>query len=205
MACKVTKLEDIAVASYHVFLVGGTYDAIAKIQNKNQQRGVRSFSYVFTFYDAEKNIIGEKRGADYVLAGQTRYIIENNIALFKPVGFMDFTVSPVIWEEQKISIGPAALPVFSKKYEQGTGSQGGFAHVVGTVQNESPYSFSTIDVAVVLLDKNRQPLAAGQTQISGLRFGEKRDFTILFAKGTPMPAEIDAEASTNLFDPSNVR
>src|SRR3989344_6640600 len=114
MACKVTKLEDIAVASYHVFLVNGTYDAVARIQNKNQQRGARSFSYVFTFYDAEKNIIGEKKGTGYVLAGQTRYIIENNITLSKQVGFMDFTVSPVIWEEQKISIGPAALPVFSK-------------------------------------------------------------------------------------------
>ncbi len=204
-ACKVTKLENIAVLSSHMFLVGGTYDAVAKIQNKNQQLGSHSFSYVFTFYDADKAIIGEKKGTGYVLAGQTRYIVENNIIIDKPVSFMEFTVSPVTWEEQKISLGPAALPIFSKKYEQSASDKNGFSHVVGTVQNQSPYSFSVIDIAVVLLDKNQQPIAVGQTQISGLRFDEKRDFTVLFAQETPTPSAINAEASANVFDLSNVR
>jgi hypothetical protein len=204
-ACKVMKLEDAQVLSRQVFQVGDTYDAVAQVQNPNEQRGTHELSYTFTFYDADKNIIGQKTGNTYFLAGQTRYIIENNVALAKPVAFMDFTVDPVAWEEQKISLGPAALPIFSKKYEQGTSGQNGFAHVTGTVQNQSPYSFSLADIAVVLLDKNRTPIGVGKTQINGLRFNESRDFTVLFAKDTPLPAEIYAEATANIFDSSNVR
>lgn len=204
-ACKIMKLEDVVINSKQVFSVGETYDAVAQVQNPNEQRGTHDLSYTFIFYDKDKNIIGQKAGMTYILAGQTRYIIENNIILDSPVAFMDFMVSPIIWEEQKISLGPAALPIFSKKYEQSSSNQNGFVHVTGSIQNLSPYSFSLADVAVVLLDADRTPIGVSKTQIHDLRFNENRSFTALFSKDTPVPTEIYAEATTNIFDPSNVR
>lgn len=204
-ACKVMKLEDAKVLSKHWFAVGGTYDAVAQVRNPNEQHGAHRLSYMFTFYDADRNIISQKTGVTYILAGQTRSIVESNIVFDRPFTFMDFFIEPVAWDEQKISLGPAALPIFSKKYEQATPNENGFAHVTGTVQNQSPYSFSVVDVAVVLFDKDRTPIAVGKTQVNGLRFGENRDFTVLFAKGTPLPAEVYAEATADIFDSSNVR
>ncbi len=208
-ACKVMKLEDINVISYREFPVGkSVYDALAEVRNKNNAHGVRLLEYVFTFYDADKNVIAEKKGSTHLLAGETRFIIENNIPVSteKSVAFFNFSVkNPVAWEEQRILIGTAALPIFSKRYETAVPGKTAFASVVGTLQNKASYSFGIIDVNVVLTDSTGKHIAVGTTQVNNLRFKESRNFVVLFPQETPLPADIQAEATTNLFDASNVQ
>src|SRR3989338_8298314 len=73
-ACTVIRFFDIEVLSYQSFFTGGAYDAFAQVRNPNTKHGTRFFSYTFHFYDENKNVIAEKKGTTYLLAGQTRYI-----------------------------------------------------------------------------------------------------------------------------------
>lgn len=205
-ACKVIRFSDIEVVSYYSFFAGGAYDALAQIRNPNTQHGTRSLSYRFNFYDENKNVIAEKKGITYLLAGQTRYIVENNIDTKKSAAFVTFTIDSLYaWEPQEKLAGQITLPIFSKKYERVGATEQGFAKVTGTVENQSDHTFASVDIHAILVDKNKKPIAAGKTEISNVRFHEGRAFVVLFPKEIALPADIYAEAIVNALDAANVR
>lgn len=205
-ACKVIRFSDVEVLSYHSFFAGGAYDAVAQVRNQNTQHGTRTFSYTFHFYDEQKNVIAEKQGITYLLAGQTRYIVENNIDTKKPAAFVTFTVDSFgAWEPQEKLTGQVVLPIFSKKYERVGVAEAGFAKVNGTVENQSDHTFASVDINVILVDKNKNPIATGKTELDNVRFHEDRAFVVLFPKEIALPADIYAEAITNVLDAANVK
>ena len=205
-ACKVVRFSDVEVVVYHLFSAGGAYDALAQVRNPNSQHGTRALAYTFHFFDESKKVITEKKGTTYLLAGQTRYIVENNIAIKEAVAFVTFTVDSLgAWEVQEKLTGQVTLPIFSKKYERVGASEQGFAKVTGTVENQSDYTFASVDIHIVLVDKNKKPIAVGRTELSNVRFHEGRSFAVLFPKEIPSPADIYAEATTNVLDNANVR
>ncbi|MCR4322936.1 MAG: FxLYD domain-containing protein, partial [Candidatus Azambacteria bacterium] len=206
MACRVVRFSDVTVETYHLFSAGGAYDAIAQVRNANAQHGTRALAYTFRFFDESKNVIAEKKGTTYLLAGQTRYIVENNIDIKTPAAFVTFIVDSFgTWELQEKLTGQVVLPVFSKKYERVSTTESGFAKVTGTVENQSDYTFSTVDINVVLVDGDKNPIAVGKTELNNVRFHEGRAFVVLFPKEIPLPADIYAEAVTNVLDDANVR
>lgn len=205
-ACKVTRFEDIKVLSYNSFLLkDGSYDAYAEVKNPNISHGTESLSYTFSFYDSDKKLIGERAGKGYVLANQTRYIIESNIQLSGQAAFTGFIVNPdVSWQKQEA--GAINLPVFSQKYEPlAKGEEHGFAKATGVVENQTEHDFDEVEVDAVLVDKNNQIFAAGKTQIDNLRFGESRAFSVLFLEAIPSPSNVYITAHTNIFNPANMR
>ena len=205
-ACKVVRFSDVEVVVYHLFSAGGAYDALAQVRNPNSQHGTRALAYTFHFFDESKKVIAEKKGTTYLLAGQTRYIVENNIGVKESVAFVTFTVDSLgAWEAQETLTEQGALPIFSKKYERVGASEQGFAKVTGTVENQSDYTFASVDVHIVLVDKNKKPIAVGKTELSNVRSHEGRSFVVLFPKEIPSPADIYAEATTNVLDDANAR
>lgn len=205
-ACKVVRFFDVEVLSYQSFFAGGAYDALAQVRNPNAQHGTRALAYTFRFFDAGKNVIAEKKGTTYLLAGQTRYIVENNIDTKEPAAFVTFTIDSFgAWELQEKLTGQITLPIFSKKYERVGASEQGFAKVTGTVENQSDHTFTSVSIHVVLVDKNKKPIATGKTELNNVRFHEGRAFVVLFPKEITLPADIYAEAVTNVLDGANIR
>lgn len=206
MACRVVRFSDVEVMSYHLFSADDSYDALARVRNPNTQHGTRALAYTFHFYDEGKSVIAEKKGVTYLLAGQTRYIVENNINTEKRAAFITFTVDSFgVWEPQEKLTDQIAFPIFSKKYERVGASEQGFARVTGTVENRSDYTVASVDVHIVLVDKNKNPIAAGKTELNNVRFHEGRAFVVLFPKEIALPADMYAEAITNVLDDANVR
>ncbi len=205
-ACKVIRFSDVEVVSYRSFFAGGAYDALAQVRNPNAQHGTRALAYTFHFYDENKIVIAEKKGTTYLLAGQTRYIVENNIDTKKQAAFVAFAVDSFsAWESQEKLTGQITLPIFSKKYERVGALEQGFAKVTGTVENQGDHTFASVDVHVVLVDKNKNPIAAGKTELNNVRFHEGRAFVVLFPKEIALPADIYAEAIANVLDGANIR
>ena len=207
-ACKLEiKIQDLEIISYNSFFLGnGKYDAMAQVKNLNSARGAKSFIYRFKFYNSAKEQIAEKSGTEYILANQTKYIIESNIDAPEEAAFTDFSIDrfSVEWIEQDEAL--IALPVFSKKYEVVSEKGIEFAQVVGTVNNPaSSYGFAEVDVHIILVDADKKPIAAGKTTVNNLRSGENRLFTVIFSKDTPLPADIYAEAVANIFNEANVK
>lgn len=205
-ACPVIRYGDIEVVAYHSFSAQGTYDAMAQVRNPNPRHGMRSFAYTFHFFNAEQREIGTRSGNTYILAGQTRYVIENNIALFEAPSFVTFSVDRIgVWEEQQRLTGQVVIPIFSKKYEKTSALESGFAKVSGVLENNTGHTFGSVDVHVVLVDANKKPIMAGKTQVDNVRFGEQRAFVVLFPNEIALPADIYAEAVTNVLDEANLR
>ena len=205
-ACKVVRFSDIEVLSYQSFFAGGMYDAVAHVRNPNVQHGTRALAYTFHFFDANKNVIAEKKGTTYLLAGQTRYIVENNIDTKESAAFVTFTIDSFsAWDPQEKLTGQVVLPIFSKKYERVDAKEENFAKVSGTVENQSEHTFALVNIHIVLVDKNKKPIAAGKTELDNVRFREDRAFVVLFPKEINLPADIYAEAITDLLDVTNVK
>lgn len=204
-ACKVTRLEDVKVLSSNSFLLkDGSYDAYAEIKNINLNYGSESLEYTFSFYNADKKLIEERAGKSYILANQTRYIIESNIKLSEPAMFTNFTVNQNIsWQKQDV-LG-VDFPVFSQKYEPLPAGEGDFAKVTGVVNNKNEYDFGEVEVDAVLVDNDDKVFAVGKTQIDNLRFGENRAFSVFFHETIPSPANIYIKAGSNVFDSANTR
>lgn len=203
-ACKVTKLEDIKVLSSGSFsLKDGSYDAYAEISNPNFNYGSGSFDYTFSFYNTDKKLIKKYAGQSYILANQTRYVVESDINLSEPAVFTDFAVnSNISWQKQD-NLG-VSLPVFSQKYEPlAEGDRSGFAKVSGAVDNKTGYDLGEVDVSAVLVDGNNKVFAVGKTQIDSLRFGENRSFAVFFPEAIPSPSNVYVSASSNIFDVAN--
>lgn len=205
-ACKETKLEEIQVLSYRSFLSADLYDAFAQVRNVNSGHGSRSFSYIFRFFDSSNQQIAERTGRTYILAGQTRYIVESNIELQTRPSSVTFAIDGrVAWEPQEQLTGQITLPVFSKTFENTSPSGSNYAKMSGVVENQTESSLALVDVQVVLVDANQEPIAVGKTQIDSLRFSESRSFMVLFPPDIQVPADMYAEATTNIFDRSNVQ
>jgi len=203
--CRVARFNDVAVLSYKSFPVGdGSYDALAEIKNPNKDHGAPELQYAFNFYNADKKLIGERSGRTFILANQTRYIIESNIQLPESAALADFTIKPgVSWKKQESY--ESDLPIFSVKYELVSQGEIGFAKVTGILENKTVYNFSGVEVDIVPVDAGGQPIAVGKTMLDNLRFGESREFTVLFSDKIPTPHNIYAKAVTDLFDSSNAR
>lgn len=205
-ACSELYFEDLKVINSGFLRFNGAYDAYAQIKNANSQHGAEILNYGFKFYDEEGNFISEKKGRSYVLAGQTRYLIESNLTLEKKPGSVKFEIIPMSWEKQ--DRGNIKLPIFSKKYEGSVSPEysGLMAQVTGILENQSDYSFAKVDLVAILLDEKGDFLSIGKTEIDELRAGDRRDFTIpwfseLREKNV---ANVYIEATTNVFDDANI-
>ena len=204
-ACKVGILGDIQILSQRAFFVGGAYDAIAQVRNPNPRHGSNTVAYAFVFYDDNKTVLAERAGETFLLAGQTRSIVESNITVPREAASVNFSVNRVgMWEEQNETLAASALPIFSERYERAAPGEIGYAKVTGTVENKTEYTFRHVAIHVMLVDGDGNPVAVGVTAVDDLRFGEGRSFMVLFPHAIPLPTEIHSEAVTNLFDPANV-
>jgi len=203
--CQGVFTEDIQVLSSNFILFNERYDAVAEVKNPNSQYGTSDLEYSFKFYDKDNNFISEKSGRSYILAGETKYIMENNFAIEGDPAYLRFDAKPLNWQEQKRT--SVKLPVFSKKFENVTNvSSNQYAEVSGSLENQSNYSFVSVDVVAMLLDKNDNYIAMNRTRINNLRAGEKRNVSI------PWFSQIDGslvykvvmEASADALDDSNI-
>lgn len=204
--CSELYFEDLEVISSGFLQFNDGYDAYAQIKNKNSQHGAEALNYGFKFYDEDGNFISEKKGKSYVLAGQTRYIIESNLNIEKKPGSVKFEIGPVSWEKQ--DRGNIKLPIFSKKYESSVSTEyaGLAAQVTGILENQSDYSFAKVDLVAILLDEKGGFLSIGKTEVDELRAGERRDVIIPWFSKTKEKnvANVYMEATADVFDDANI-
>jgi hypothetical protein len=202
--CIDTYFEDIEVLSSDILLFDGGYDVFARIKNPNSRYGIGDLKYKFKFYDQDGNFISEKKGKSYILASETKYILESNLSVTPTPSFVRFEVESIDWQEQERSI--VKLPIFSKKYES-VSIPGSVvvSQVTGVIENQTNYSFIDVDVVVILFDDNEKQIAINQTKINNLRAAERRGLVIpWFSKIDGKVSKVFMEASANVFDDSNI-
>jgi hypothetical protein len=151
--CQVIKAEDIKIGNKRYIDSGveGKYDFWAEISNPNNIFGSQNFKYKVIFKDADGNIAGERNGQSFILPGDKKYIIENNILAKNPVG-SELSISEVKWNEFNNDYEKPLLDIVNKNYNE-INSGTGFSEAKGLLKNESPFDFSVIKVKVLLKDE----------------------------------------------------
>jgi len=176
------------------------YDLYGRVSNPNNVFGSSKFQYEFKVKDSAGQVIATRQGIGYVLPGESKYIVENNIETDVTPSSVEFNITNPVWVEFMDSYEKPQLKVVNKQYDQ-ISSGVGFSEAIGLMKNESPFDFNLIKLDIILKDAQDKVIALNSTEMRTVKSGENRDFKALWLNRFPgevMNVEVQAEA--NIFD-----
>lgn len=149
----------------------GAYNAVAYMQNPNNDAGVRSVSYRFGLYDERNVLVTEREGTAFIMPGGVTPIFEGNIETGSRVvahTYFEFTQSPR-WE--RLSNSSNVLKI------EGTAISDELTmpRLSATVENTSVKELRNIEFIAVVSDPAGNAFAASQTAIPILLPGERQE------------------------------
>ncbi|MBI2669791.1 MAG: hypothetical protein HYX20_01420 [Candidatus Yanofskybacteria bacterium] len=180
------------------------YDFLAKVNNSNTEYGSPTVEYEIFFYDFAGKLISSRTGSFYILPGQTKYVVEPLLKFQGPINRADFKIKSVDWEKLQPLAGTATTLLTRNVAYSQVSRLGSFAKVGGEVYNSSDLDLNLVDVIVVVLDANQEPIAVNKTNISTFLARTARGFEVSWA--TPFVGQmsrVDAEVNANVFENSN--
>lgn len=179
--CKKVEAKELFVGEVGVVdsSVAGQYDFFGVVSNPNSLYGSASFDYQIKFSDEDGAVLGEKSGNSFILPGDKKYIIENNIALPATPAKIEMTTSNSRWVEFNEEYSKPELKIINKTYGPITDGVG-FYEAKGLLKNDSPYDFATIKIGVILKDGSGKIVALNSTAMQTVRSNEVRDFRVFW-------------------------
>lgn len=182
----------------------GDYDFVAKVSNPNTDYGSPDAEYEITFYNAAGNQISQKRGSFYILPGQTRYVLETPLKFLEPISRADMAIKNIDWQQlDPLSVGGVSLISKNVSYNQ-INQAGVFGKVGGSIQNDSDFDLSEVEVLAVLYDQSDSIIAVNRTNIQTFLARTSRGFeTAWYSSFIGQVVRPDIEAHTNVFENSN--
>ncbi|HVU75367.1 MAG TPA: hypothetical protein VHD38_00830 [Candidatus Paceibacterota bacterium] len=167
-----SKLAPSSVVWSRSFRVrSGSYNAVALIQNPNQNIGIRQISYKFGLYDEQNLLIAERSGSIYIMPGAITPIFEGAIDAGNRVvahTYFDFTSAPS-WEK----LGNAASPLEISNVDISDVST--MPRVTAQVKDTSVESLSAMTFVAIVYDPAGNAFAASQTTLQALAAGATAD------------------------------
>lgn len=200
-ACVAVAKYDLKVASTGFMDSGlaGKYDVYGEVNNPNSDFGSKEFKYIFTIKDAAGQTIATKTGENFILPGETKYIVENNVETAAVPGSIELLVSDPVWVEF-VGYERPQLKIVNKSYNE-IGSGIGFSEAVGLLKNDSPFDFSVINIKVILKDDKDQVLALNSTEMRTVKTGENREFRAFWPSRFPgSVSNMEVQPEVNVFD-----
>lgn len=201
--CENIKAEDLIVNESGLVDGGitGQVDAYGKITNPNNIFGSSEFQYEFKLKDSSGQVIASRQGAEFILPGESKYVVENNIEIGSGIpGSVEFFVSGAKWVEFKDYFEKPQLKVVNKSYNPITNGIG-FSEATALLKNESPYDFSVIKLQVILKDDSGKPMALNSTLMNAVKAGENRDFTVSWPNKFPgSVGNMEVQPEVNIFN-----
>jgi hypothetical protein len=180
--------------------VANRVDLYSRITNPNNVFGSNKVQYEFIIKDAAGNVMATKKGSNYLLPAESKYIIENNIEVSGTPNTIEFNVIDQVWVEFTDYYERPQLKVVNKQYNQ-ISSGVGFAETKGLLKNESPFNFNLINLNVILKDSTGNIIALNSTAMNTVKSGENRDFKALWLNRFPGEVlNVEVQAEVNVFE-----
>jgi len=207
MSCERLTIKDVQVEWVEaVQLKDGHYDLAAKITNPNPNYGLSLIRYTFKVFDEAGASLLEQKGKDFILPGQSKYLIEGNLALSTAPAKVTVTIDKASKEEWlKLSQDYQTPEIYvHDKLVQPLADNKEGIQASGIIKNNSNYDFDRILVTIVLFDENNKIIGVNKTEARTVLAGEDRYFTALWF--SPFSAEIksaEMQVDTNLFSNDN--
>jgi hypothetical protein len=200
--CALVAERDLAVqqAGFVPSGVANNYDIFGIVSNPNQNLGSVSFNYQFVVKNAAGAVIATKNDKGFILPGETKYLVVSNQAIQDTPATVELSLTNPQWVEVNDLYEKPQLKIVYKNYSEIT-SGVGFSEVTGLLKNESPLSFTTIKVEIILKDDQGQVIALNSTQMGTVQAGENRDFRVFWPnRFTGTVANMEIQPEVNVFD-----
>ncbi len=183
----------------------GKYDALAQITNPNSQLGAARFDYSFNFLDGSGKIVAKSAGSNFILPGQTKYVLAFNLSPEAIPKSLDFEISSFEWSKFSEYQEPD-IAIYSRKFNLAGGGETGFAKLQAKMRNQSGYDFRQITDKAVIRNGNGDPVAINQTGFNDVRMNEEREINFSWNSTfqiDPVSARIEIEPEVNVFESDN--
>jgi hypothetical protein len=175
-------------------------DFWALVTNPNNAYGAKSFEYNIKVKDSSGAVVGERNGTGFVLPGERKYIIENNVPASDASGIAEFTILNTEWIGFNNYYEKPNLKIVQKSFNP-ISSGVGFAEVTGLLKNDSPYDFSVLKIEVILKDSKGIIIALNSTEMRTVKAGEERGFRAFWPNRFAGDVQnVDTQVDVNIFD-----
>lgn len=180
--------------------LAGKYDFYALIRNPNTVYGSKKFEYKLILKGSSGEILAQKNGWSYILPGESKYIVENNIEAEDVPSSANLEIISSQWVEFNSYYERPDIKIVNKNYNEISGGTG-FSEAKGLLKNSSPFDFDLIKIEVILKDSGGKVLALNSTEMKTVKSGEQRDFTLFWPNSFPgTVGNMEVEAQVNVFD-----
>ncbi len=196
-AC-IAQVDPVSIHWARAFrVVPGRYNAVAYLENHNNNTAISKINYRFRFADANNVYIGKREGSTYVPPSGRFAVFEpgidigNSIPVYTTFEFTEVaewtTVSEEKMSQLKVLVSNIELvnedtsPVLS-----------------ATIKNDSFFIVKDLDVVAILYDAKRNAISTSRTYIEEMRAEEIRD--INFTWPEPFSASVVAKEIIPLYN-----
>jgi hypothetical protein len=195
--CDNVKAQPLIVEEFGIISSGleKKYDFYARINNPNAVFGSKKFDYTVQFKDFNGEIITTRKGSDFILPREKKYIVIENVdSDSKPIK-ANLKINNSNWVKFNNYYKKPDVEIINKKYNEVSNGIN-FAEVYGLLKNNSPYDFNSIKIKVILKDDKDKVVALNSTQMNTINSGEQRDFKLFWPhrfNGSVSNMEVQAE------------
>ncbi len=178
------------------------YDVLIKLNNPNNQYGLANFKYTIKLLDNNGATLATREGVGFILPKETRYLVEQNFDVNGDPKKIEFEIADKKWKEFTDYVKEPELNIYNKSYT--VFDNGNKNKVFGLLKNESYFDFNTVEINIVLRDKDGNPVALGKNMMNTVNSQEQRDFTIIWPYRFPGEVQsVEIEAEADVFNSSN--
>jgi hypothetical protein len=193
---KCENIEEIKILNKEfIQTVANSYDLVARIKNPNIYLGAEILNYKFSLYDNDNQLIGVRTGKTYILAQETKYIIETRVGSDKIVFRVDFEITGISWKKIN-DISDLEIKIKNTEYQEFESN----SKLVGTIENKTSYDFDMIEIVGILFNENKEIIAVSKTSINTVLMNESRGFEMTWSYVISEFKSFDVRAYTDVFE-----
>ena len=202
MKCAKNDMQDLVIGETGVVESStvGEYDFYGMARNPNNFFGSKYFEYIIKFKDENGLILMEKKGNNFILPGEQKYIIETNIKLSSFPSNIDFSIVNSQWVEADDFYEKPDLKIVNSNYNE-INSGIGFSEAKGLLQNKSQFDFALIGIKIILRDADGKVVALNSTEMRTVMSGENRDYRVFWPnRFSGEVVNVESQIEANVFD-----
>lgn len=197
LACfnEVDKLSVFWSRTFEV--VPGRYNAVAYIENQNDNQAINKIKYRFRFADANNLYIGMREGETFVPPRGKFAIFEPAINLGNSVPVytsFEFIETPVWINVPKEKVDQLTIAVSDIKFE----NEDTVPKLTATLKNNSLFTIPNINAVAILYDEFANALSVSGTKVDVL--GSESEEQVYFTWRSPMPKKVFTKEIIPLYN-----
>jgi len=171
LLCSNESIEPLVKWNRYFQVVPGIYNAVAYLENQNNEAGTGDLSYKFTLYDNNNAIIAEKIGTVSMLPKEKLPIVENgmNTGTLIPARMTFEITNEIVWEKF-----PSKESVIFLKNDNLT-QVNGEPRVTGELENRGFDTVSDIDSIVILYNQSDNAIGVSSTYIKEIEPNQSKN------------------------------